>query len=212
MFCHNCGTKLPDGSAFCPNCGTPVSETTEAAHETKYEQPPKRKSTYNTDAVNRTSLWNDPYRHDPRFKAMKAHVLSMFVAAMASMCIICGIYISDETGMNIYYDYLNKYRHHQATWEFVGNAVIWSLVCFAIAVTISHIQLKKRFFSSRAATAIILHGKLKVGEQKFTNIDDDIEFVNYFMKKYGTLTRGVWMMPAVAIILMVFILPRVIGL
>ena len=24
MFCHNCGSKLPDGSAFCPNCGNKV--------------------------------------------------------------------------------------------------------------------------------------------------------------------------------------------
>ena len=22
MFCSNCGTQIPDGSAFCPNCGT----------------------------------------------------------------------------------------------------------------------------------------------------------------------------------------------
>lgn len=24
MFCSNCGTQIPDGSAFCPNCGTKI--------------------------------------------------------------------------------------------------------------------------------------------------------------------------------------------
>lgn len=212
MFCPKCGHELPENSKFCPECGTAQPDTAGAAHETKYEQPHDKKSTYNTDAAKRVGLWNDPYRHDPRFKALEVYVLSMFGAAMASALIICGIYISDGTGMNIYYDYLNRYRHHQATWEFVGDAVIWMLVCLAIAITVSHIQLKKHFYSSGAATAIILHGKLKVGEQKFTSIDDDIEFVNYFMKKYGTLTRGVWTMPVVMLILMVLIIPRIIAL
>ena len=22
MYCHECGTQLPDGAMFCPNCGT----------------------------------------------------------------------------------------------------------------------------------------------------------------------------------------------
>ena len=26
MFCENCGTQIPDQSAFCPNCGTPVTQ------------------------------------------------------------------------------------------------------------------------------------------------------------------------------------------
>ncbi len=25
MFCNNCGTQFPDGTAFCPNCGAPAS-------------------------------------------------------------------------------------------------------------------------------------------------------------------------------------------
>ena len=38
MFCHNCGTKLPDGSAFCPNCGNKVREPgqTSSFDETGY--------------------------------------------------------------------------------------------------------------------------------------------------------------------------------
>lgn len=26
MFCSNCGTQIPDGSAFCPNCGTNLND------------------------------------------------------------------------------------------------------------------------------------------------------------------------------------------
>ena len=31
MFCTNCGTQIPDGSAFCPNCGKNLSEKKEVA-------------------------------------------------------------------------------------------------------------------------------------------------------------------------------------
>ena len=30
MFCSNCGTQIPDGSAFCPKCGKNLSGETKA--------------------------------------------------------------------------------------------------------------------------------------------------------------------------------------
>ena len=46
MFCNNCGTQIPDGSAFCPNCGTSAAPTPVATpvyqapvNEMPYAQP-----------------------------------------------------------------------------------------------------------------------------------------------------------------------------
>ena len=30
MFCHNCGTKLPEQARFCPACGTRIPVYTQA--------------------------------------------------------------------------------------------------------------------------------------------------------------------------------------
>ena len=46
MFCPNCGSNVPDGTAFCPNCGaniaqsggTPAPEQTPAYQQTDYGQ------------------------------------------------------------------------------------------------------------------------------------------------------------------------------
>lgn len=42
MFCKNCGTQLPDGTAFCPNCGTPAgtSEATLPNESPSYDPAP----------------------------------------------------------------------------------------------------------------------------------------------------------------------------
>jgi len=53
MFCPNCGSQIPDGSAFCPNCGTRLGTTQQpqygAPQQPQYgapqsAQPPKKKS------------------------------------------------------------------------------------------------------------------------------------------------------------------------
>ena len=111
--------------------------------------------------------------------------------------------------MNIYYDYVYKSRYHLATWEFVGAAVIWAVICFAVALIISYICLKKYFYSSKAALAIIMFGSLEIGEVTFTNVDDDILFVSYFMKKYGKIRKQVWVFPVCIIVFVVFIFPRI---
>ena len=36
MFCPNCGTQIPDGSAFCPNCGAKLG-----AAQPQYQAPPQ---------------------------------------------------------------------------------------------------------------------------------------------------------------------------
>ena len=130
------------------------------------------------------------------------------MAPVVSGFIVLGLCMSGETLMNIYYDYVYTSRHHLATWEFVGTATIWTLICFAAAFIVSYIQLKKHFYSSKAAFAIIMFGSLEVGEAKFTNVDEDVEFVNCFMKKYGRISKGTWVLPAVFIVLIVFIIPR----
>lgn len=33
MYCHNCGTELPDEAKFCTNCGTPVSNSMQQLEE-----------------------------------------------------------------------------------------------------------------------------------------------------------------------------------
>jgi len=46
MFCPNCGTQLPDGSAFCPNCGTRLGGMpqggTQNAYAPEYAAVPRR--------------------------------------------------------------------------------------------------------------------------------------------------------------------------
>ena len=210
MFCYKCGYELPENSKFCPKCGSVQSDRAGTIQEPKYEQPLKKESKYKIDATKRVGLVNDQHRSDPRFKAMTVYVFSQIIAVVVSVVVTVCFYMSDETVMGIYYDYVDKYRHHLTTWEFVGSATIGTLVCFAVAIIVSYIQLKKYFYSSRAAIAIILYGKLEVGELRFTNENDDIEFVTYFMKKYGNISRGVWILPIGFILFVVFVIPRMI--
>ncbi|MBD5168938.1 MAG: zinc-ribbon domain-containing protein [Oscillibacter sp.] len=209
MFCPKCGHELPENSKFCPKCGAAQSDMAGTAQKPKYEQAPKEKSTYKTDASKRVRLTDDPHRYDPRFKAMMIYVVSLFTASMVAGFISLGLCASGETLMNIYYDYVYKSRYHLATWEFVGAAVIWAVICFAVALIISYICLKKYFYSSKAALAIIMFGSLEIGEVTFTNVDDDILFVSYFMKKYGKIRKQVWVFPVCIIVFVVFIFPRI---
>jgi hypothetical protein len=39
MFCPNCGTHLPDGSAFCATCGNPLAQAPAAATAPTYAEP-----------------------------------------------------------------------------------------------------------------------------------------------------------------------------
>ena len=42
IYCPNCGTSLPDDSAFCENCGTPINQAQPATYDVpsyEYEAP-----------------------------------------------------------------------------------------------------------------------------------------------------------------------------
>lgn len=41
MFCANCGSQIPDNSAFCENCGTPVEMETAKTNEEPVSSPVK---------------------------------------------------------------------------------------------------------------------------------------------------------------------------
>ncbi|MBR0311016.1 MAG: zinc-ribbon domain-containing protein, partial [Oscillospiraceae bacterium] len=39
MFCPNCGTQLPDDSAFCENCGVRLGGAAPQPQQPAYQQP-----------------------------------------------------------------------------------------------------------------------------------------------------------------------------
>lgn len=39
MYCHECGTQLPDGAMFCPNCGTGTGSAASTTQGSTAEQP-----------------------------------------------------------------------------------------------------------------------------------------------------------------------------
>lgn len=208
MFCPKCGHELPENSKFCTKCGTAQPDMTETAQEPKYEQPRKEAPAYKASDTKRTGLAGDPYRYDPRFKAMMVYVFSQLTAALVSVVIMCGFCMSDGMMLDIYYDYIDKYRHHISTWAFLAAAFFWWLVCGAVALIVSYICLKKHFHSSKAALGIIMFGSLEIGEAVFTNVDVDILFVRYFMKKYGQIAKSAWILPVIFMAFIVFIIPR----
>lgn len=40
MFCHNCGSPVPDGSRFCENCGTRLEDCVVEQRKTEYKPNP----------------------------------------------------------------------------------------------------------------------------------------------------------------------------
>lgn len=46
MFCPNCGTQVPDGSAFCQNCGANLAAAQQPVQQPQYQQTQQPQQQY----------------------------------------------------------------------------------------------------------------------------------------------------------------------
>ena len=164
MYCHNCGTKLPDDSAFCPNCGTPQPGAAESSTKRAATTHPKR-------YCDGMGVMPDPYRTDPRWKGLYYYMIASLVGGIiSSLCILCYFVAAD-----MHYDY------QYSAFGFLGICI--SVVAFFAVQAVSRPKLVRAFGNAQAADAILRHKSLVTNGARCGS-DDDADLVDYFMERY----------------------------
>ena len=165
MYCHNCGTKLPDDSAFCPNCGTPLSGAAESSPKRAATTLPKNRY-YDGMGVN-----PDPYNADPRWKGLFYYMVTSLVGGAISIACILVYFLAAD----MHYDY------QYSAFGFLGICI--SVVAFFAVQAVSRPKLVRAFGNTQAADAILKHKSLVTNGVRCGS-DDDADIVDYFMERY----------------------------
>ena len=164
MYCHNCGTKLPDDSAFCPSCGTPLSGAAESSPKQATTTPTKNRY------YDGMGVMPDPYRTDPRWKGLYYYLIASLVGGIIpSLCILGYFTVAD-----MHYDY--QYN----AFGFIGICV--SVIAFFAVQAVSRPKLVQAFGNTQA-DVILKHKSLTVNGTRCGS-DDDADFVDYFVERY----------------------------
>ena len=92
MFCPNCGTQIPDGSAFCPNCGAQLNVQSAVA-----QQPPAQQSVYQQSAATQQSA--AAQQAAPAKKKLSKGKLALIAAAAVFVLALLGIVVNYLSGI-----------------------------------------------------------------------------------------------------------------
>lgn len=186
MFCHKCGHELPENSKFCPKCGTPQLQGAKQSASTQG----KYKYDANIPLTN-----GDPYKDDPRFQTLMKFISIMLLTGIISSLLICFIWKCSDLG----YDYQVR------NFAFIG--VVVGIVLDIFSCSISRGVLVKGFHTVKAADAVLKYRRLEYKGVKYTDNDDDIEFVDYVMDRYNgrITTLAGFLMPFIATVFLYFI-------
>lgn len=101
MFCPNCGSNVPDGTAYCPNCGaaltsgesTPVAEQQPENQQPETQQPDTQQPVYQQPVYQQTDYSSQQGYGQQSYGAPNGIGVNRNIALCIVLSIItCGIY------------------------------------------------------------------------------------------------------------------------
>lgn len=176
MFCHNCGTKLPDGSAFCPNCGEAVyreDDTSSVKHSATHTR---------TVSGGRESGLTD---------TLETVYKIQIGASIISAAIFALLYLGLDLDLVFIWS---------VWWRSFTTLIVYVIICSAIQVVgivIAANQLKGMFRSGQEMSRVLMFRELKDGETEQTKA------VNAYIRKRRVTYLIVSNIPSVLAILAV---------
>ena len=156
MFCHNCGTKLPDGSAFCPNCG-------EAVYKEDGDGSVKHTATHARAA----SEHQGPELTSLLETAYKIQITAYIIATTVFVLLYLGL---DLDLVFIWSFWVSSFT----------TVCVYGIVCIAIQVVgvlVARNRLKGVFPSDQELNKVLMYRELKDGET------EQVKTVNAFIRK-----------------------------